>query len=54
MRFLNWLFYTGLWSQPFVMYGLIRVMDINLSNIQKDINTGLFLLFVSFLPTLYI
>ncbi len=54
MKILNWLFYTGLWTQPFIMYGLMQIMNKTLSELQKDTKTGLLFLFFSFLPTVYI
>lgn len=54
MKILNWLFYTGLWTQPFSMYGLMQIMNKTLSELQKDTKTGLLFLFFSFLPTIYI
>ena len=54
MGLINWLLYTGLWTEPFVLYGLCKFTKFNISNWNNELSTLFTYVVLSFLPALYI
>lgn len=54
MGALNWLFYTGLWSEPIMLYVICKITNFSLKNWNENISTFLIYLIWSFLPAIYI